>query len=93
MTAPTPETHRYVGMWRPPFESLWLYQRKLYRLDEITCPCGAQLPNPQSYSVGATPKILRDHAWAHWFGGHFDEPQYEAKTWAETRPECEGFSQ
>lgn len=74
---PTPETHRYVGMWRPPFESLWLYPRNQYHFDEITCPCGAQLPNPGKYAVGSTPKILRDHAWAHWFAGHFDEPQYE----------------
>ena len=40
MTAPTPETHRYVGMWRPPFEVV------CPKVGESApaCNCGARLP-------------------------------------------------
>ncbi|HXJ38903.1 MAG TPA: hypothetical protein VNH18_06465 [Bryobacteraceae bacterium] len=62
--SPTPETHRYVGMWRPTFDAA-IAQCKMPNIG-YRCPCGG--------SGGLTEWVME-----HWLAGHFDVPQYEAK--------------
>lgn len=83
---PTKETHRYVGMWRPPWESLWgefTRQRNL-EIDQHRDPPYAQIPNCFE-SHGRLYNALKDveKFRSDYLAGHFDEPVYELKKSAE----------
>lgn len=63
---PTPETHRYLGMWRPPWEDA---QMEAKNKREPQCRCGEYL---QMMSINGTGTLM-----SHYLSGHFDTPQYE----------------
>jgi hypothetical protein len=76
--ATSPETHRYVGMWRPPFDTIFTTENKLGRYQYSMCPCGIGLANPELCSPAIRHQSWED-AHKHWLAGHFDVPQYELK--------------
>lgn len=76
MTTPTKETHRYVGMWRPPFEEVTKRAEDSFSCKSVpfVCTCGVSLMHT---SGGIAWKLDREKRLDHWLAGHFDEPIYE----------------
>jgi len=82
----TPESHRYVGMWRPPLESL---THKDVPVEQLFCPCGAaewevrwgiiwHHNAKMSRTERVTGEFKREFV-DHYLAGHFDTPIYEPK--------------
>lgn len=71
-STPTPETHRYVGMWRPPWEPLLDDFDSQWNRGDHAIIKGPMAPGGRRYDDG---NELR----ADYLAGHFDVPQYEPK--------------
>ena len=82
--APTAETHRFMGMWRPPLETLLQKDAAEHR---IRCPCNewkaqwlVRWGNTCHYDNQMNREQSHREFLEHWLAGHFDEPQYELKS-------------
>jgi hypothetical protein len=71
---PAPETHRYIGMWRPPFEHVLADHKKV---NTIYLEDGGFLyPFGDAYGDKRGTIKLKEY----WLAGHFDVPQYVRKS-------------
>lgn len=80
-SAPTPATHRYVGMWRPPLAEVIRREFVQHPSGEFyfDCPCGSVCFRCSAAVRGPCDAASSLTLLNHWLAGHFDEPQYEAK--------------
>lgn len=76
---PTPETHRYLGMFRPPWEEVLA---KMKAVDSRYLQDGNVLL-PFSDNYGNCSGTFKLKEW--WLAGYYDAPQYELKETA-TQP-------